>query len=161
MKLISGNMAGILVLLLTSIIMVLIVSSERIKELWKFGVAGGLVVALILVYLMQNVLGFWAFINVDIINVAGIPILLSTAWIPAVITFGYLITKYHEITLMSVIIFIFPLSAVVVHYIFINFGLLQYSHWNLFYTFLTSLVIHLGLTAYLYMSDQLPNSAKI
>ncbi|HZK56567.1 MAG TPA: hypothetical protein VFC84_20615 [Desulfosporosinus sp.] len=157
----SANLAGLTILLLTSIIMVFIVPTEKFKELWKLGLVGGLVIALILVYLMQNVWGFWTFKHVDIINIAGIPILLSVAWIPSVITFGYLMTKYHEITLIGVILFVFPLSAVAVHYIFIQLGLLQYSHWNLLYTFLISLGIHIGLATYLYMSDQLPNLAKI
>lgn len=157
---ISGNMAGLMILLITSVLMILIVPKERIKELFKFGVVGGLVVALVLVYSMQNVLGFWTFNNVDIINIIGIPILLSAAWIPFVITFAHLLNKYHDITSISIIMFAFPLSAVVVHYILINVGLLQYSHWNLFYTFLVSLGIHIGLAGYLYMSDQLPNLTK-
>ena len=151
-------MAGIIILLLTSVLMISIVSMERIKELLKYGLVGGLVVALILVYLMQNVFGFWTFNNVDIINIIGIPILLSSAWIPSVIIFAYLLNKYNQITSIGVILFVFPLSAVVVHYVFINFGLLQYSHWNLFYTFLVSLGIHIGLAGYLYYQSRRRNT---
>ncbi|MEW6183213.1 MAG: hypothetical protein AB1500_08560 [Bacillota bacterium] len=82
--------AGPVIFLGASAIMILNVPPERIKVFFPVGVAGGLGVALALVFLMQNALGYWVFHRVDILSVAGIPLFLSAAWLPIVIIFCHI-----------------------------------------------------------------------
>ncbi|WP_408956560.1 hypothetical protein [Natroniella sp. ANB-PHB2] len=149
------NLAGGLILLLSLFFMFLVVPEQNIKEFFSIGLVGGLVLALILVYLMQNMFGFWNFNNVDILTINDIPLLLSTAWFATVITFSYLLVKFKTISAVLSIIIAFPLAAVVVHYFLINYDLLSYRNWNLLYTFLVSLIIHFGIAYYVYRTNQL------
>lgn len=157
MKLILDNFAGGLILFISLFFMFLVVPEQKIKEFFSIGLVGGLVLALILVYLMQNMFGFWNFHNVDIVTIGDIPLLLSAAWIPTIIIFSYLLVKFKTTSAISSIILGFPLAAVVVHYFLIDYQLLSYANWNLLYTFLVSLSIHLGIAYYLYRTNQLLN----
>ncbi|MCK8818073.1 hypothetical protein MWH28_11960 [Natroniella sulfidigena] len=156
-KLILENLVGGLILLLSLFFMFLVVPEQKIREFFNIGLVGGLVLALILVYLMQNMFGFWNFHNVDIIVIGDIPLLLSVAWLPIIIIFSYLVVKFKTIPAFLSIILSFPLAAVVVHYFLIDYGLLSYTNWNLLYTFLASLLIHLGITYYIYRTNRLPS----
>jgi len=137
------------------IIMFLIVPYTQILKFLNLGLIGGLVVALVLIYFMQNFYGYWDFVNIDIWHFIEIPIFLSAAWIPVVIIFAHFLNKIDYLSPLIFIILIFPAGATFLHYLFIYFDLLAYSDWNLFYTFLVSLGIHSGITYYLFIRNQL------
>jgi hypothetical protein len=151
-NLIFANLAGPMIFIGGLIFMLLIVPWERVKELFWVGIVCGAIVAFILVYLMQNIFGFWIFHQVDLLYIFGVPFLLSTGWIPVVIIFSHLLAQYESWFLAVVATLAFPIVATIVHAFLIINTMLSYHHWDLLFTFLISLVIHLGILGYLYIT---------
>lgn len=149
------NLAGLLVLITALIVMFLLVPLKQIKDLLIVGLVGGLGVAIVLIYLMQNVFGYWVYRSVDFIYVSKIPVLLSAAWIPCIIAFSYLIIKYKQFLTRASLIIAFPLGGLLIHHLLITNQMLEYNNWNLILTFLVSVAIHAGIFAYLYLTKQL------
>ncbi|MDO9534622.1 MAG: hypothetical protein Q7J85_04650 [Bacillota bacterium] len=128
------NLIGPGLFVISFFFMFLVVPWERIKTLLPLGLIGGLGVALILLYLMQNILGFWVFNQVDVINIIRIPLFLSLAWLPFVIAFSHLIAQYRNAILIIGILAAFPLGATLIHLFLLNNGMLTYHNWSLFGT---------------------------
>jgi hypothetical protein len=149
---ILANLAGLLMLIGAGLATILLVPWTRIRQLLPVGLVAGLVTALILVYLMQNVFQFWTFYQVDFLVVGGIPFFLSATWVPLVICYSHLLAQYRRAWSTALLILSFPAGATAVHYLLILNKMLQYQRWNLGYTFLLGLLIHLGIFAYLYRS---------
>lgn len=151
------GIAGPLVFIGGIVLMFLVVPWARIRALLPVGLVGGLGVAITLIYLMQNVLGIWVFRDVDIVTVAGLPVLLAAAWVPIVIVFSHLLAQYRGVALLLVTLLGFPLGATAIHALLVAMGMLSYTNWNLVLTFLVSLGIHLGITGYLWATGRLEN----
>ncbi|MCK8825129.1 hypothetical protein [Fuchsiella alkaliacetigena] len=147
------NLAGPFLLLLGTILMLLVVEWEAIKELLLFGIFGGFGIGLALNYIMQNVFGFWIFQNADLINFFGIPILLSAAWTPVIIIFAYLIIN-SDASMNIGTLLAFPLAAALVQYLLTLNQMLTLNNWNLVFSYLLSLTIHAGLIGALYLIAQ-------
>lgn len=175
---ILDSLGGSFIFLASLIIMFYFVPWTKIKSLALTGLVGGFVVALVLLYLLQNLWGFWEFYRVDLIKIRDIPIILSAAWVPMVITFSYLLTKYvnypeytdktkhanQNSKLLKIVglVILFPALATAVHFLLLANEMLFYHNWNLSLTFLVSLVIHLGILYYLYATGLLKiNTMKI
>jgi hypothetical protein len=153
-NLILENLAGPIIFIGGLILMLLIVPWERIKALFWVGIIGGLLVALILVYLMQNVYHFWVFHQVDLVYIFQIPFFVSAGWIPAIIVFSHLLTQYKSLVLIGIATLAFPTAATLIHILLIANKMLTYHNWNLVLTFLISLVIHIGIVGYLYVTGR-------
>jgi len=97
------------------------------------------------------------FYEVDLISIAGIPLFLSLAWLPFVIAFSHLIAQYKSSILIIVLLAAFPIGATLIHLFLLNNNMLTYHNWSLFGTLLISLVIHLAIAFYLYITGQLIN----
>ncbi len=151
------NLAGPLIFLVALASMFLIVTWKRIKELFWMGIIGGLALALILVLIMQNIYGFWVFYQVDLIYLFKIPFFLSAGWIPIIIIFSNYLLNTKNILLIAAIILSFSAGATGIHYLLIKNNMLTYNNWNLLLTYFQSLLIHIGITAYLYWSGWLGN----
>ncbi|MGI6285845.1 hypothetical protein SEF58_08495 [Neomoorella humiferrea] len=152
-----AGLAGPIVFLAGLILMLLVVPWERVKELALVGLVGGLALAFLVIYLMQNYFGFWAFRRVDLINVGGIPLFLAASWFPLIIVFSHLLAQYKNIMPLLLILLAFPLGATLLHLLLRANGMLFYRHWNLPLTFILSLGIHLVIMAYLYAAGMLDN----
>ena len=155
------NLTSLILLIILTGILFKLVPEDVIKNLFEFSLGAGLLVALVLIYVMQNVYGYWNFSQIDILNIAEIPIFLSACWMPVVIIFAYFISNLDSIFMIIFLNLIFPLGATFLHYIFLLTGQLSYTNWNLFYTFVVSLVIHLAITLYLYLINGLKLDALI
>ncbi|MCL6639283.1 MAG: hypothetical protein K6T80_06345 [Firmicutes bacterium] len=151
------DLFGPIAFLVGAIVMFLIVPWDRVKDRAFFGVVSGLGMALALIYLMQNIFGFWTFRGVDLVYLAGMPVFLAAVWTPLVITFAYLIAHYNNITMVVLILTGFPLIATIAHYFLVENRMLAYSNWNLVYTFFLAAGIHLGIALYLYLTGRLEN----
>lgn len=151
------NLAGPLALVAGTVFMFLVTPWERIKELFWFGLVGGLGLALVLIYLLQNVLGFWLFQRTDLLAVQGVPLLLAAGWIPVVIAYGHLLAQYRSWTQVVLIVLTFPAVATLIHVVMLANNMLFYANWTLPMTFGFSLAIHLALLAYLYLAGRLDN----
>lgn len=158
---IAANLAGMIFFILGTVLMLILVPMDRVIKFSLVGLIGGLGVALCLVHVMQNVFSFWVFKGVDLLYVRGIPIILSSAWIPIEITYSHLTTRAKSwLTRLGLLIAV-PVAAAVAHYILILNKMLTYNFWNLTGTFMVSLAIHIALLAYLYFTgmieeDKLP-----
>jgi len=137
--------------------MMLVVPRERIKDLLLVGIVVGVLMAFALLYLMQNVWGFWILRGVDLFNILGIPFFLTVAWLPIIIAFGHLLAQYRSVAMIGVILLGFPLGATLIHVILLANNMLVYTNWNLAYTFLVSLGLHLAVLVYLQVTGQLEN----
>jgi hypothetical protein len=154
-NLILQNLAGPLIFVGGLILMFLVVPWERVKELFWVGVVCGLVVAVILVFLMQNIFGFWSFHQADLVYLFKVPLFISAGWLPVVIAFSHLLIRSDSFIPATVTILAFPAVATLVHALLIANHMLTYHHWSLFFTFLVALIIHIGIAGYLYASEQL------
>lgn len=135
----------------------LLVPREKIAEYFGFGLVAGPVLGLILLYVMISVLGVWTFSNIDILYIAGIPVFQALTWLPLEIGFAYYFLRSRTSLTYLTVILALPVLATLSHYVYLQLGLLEYSNWYLFSTFLVSLLIHLGLAAYLYYVIQQRN----
>lgn len=155
------GLAGLLVLSLGLFSMYILVPRDRINDIYRFGLVGGLVVALALIYIMQNILGVWVFYRADFFSIAGIPIFMSIAWVPMVIVFSHLMSQAKNLLQAALIIIAFPSGATILKWLLLINGMLAYFNWNLTMTFFLSLAIHIALAGYLFATGRLDNLRKI
>lgn len=151
------NLAGPVIMAAGLIFMFLVTPYERIKELFWFGLVGGLILALVLIHLMQNVFGFWQFQRTDLLVVQGVPVLLAAAWTPVVIAYGHLLAQYRSVALAAAAVLVFPAVATLIHAVLLLNNMLFYAGWSLPMTFAFSLAIHLALLGWLYLTGRLEN----
>lgn len=151
------GLAGPIIFIGGLVLMFLVVPWERIKELSLIGIVGGLGIAIVLIYIMQNALGLWTFFRVDLVNISGIPLFLAASWFPLIVLFSHFLNQYKNMPLLASTLLAFPLGATLLHLFLIANGMLVYTNWNLALTFILSLGIHLAITLYLYATGQLEN----
>lgn len=147
---VAENLAGMILFMLGSVLMLMLVPMDRIIKFSLVGLIGGLGLALVLVYVMQNMFSYWVFKGVDLLYVRGIPILLSSTWIPVEIIFSHLTTKNRSFLTRLGLLIAVPVLAAFLHYLLILNRMLTYNYWNLTGTFLVSLAIHAAILGYLY-----------
>lgn len=90
-------------------------------------------------------------------GLAGVPFLVAASWTPFVIIFSHLLSQYNDIFLVGLNLAFFPLGGTVVHVIMLANQMLTYNNWNLAYTFLAGLMIHVGILIYLYVTGRVEN----
>lgn len=136
------------------IVMLFMVPRVEITRFLWMGLVGGLFLAILLLSIMQNLLGFWIFGDVDFLYLYNIPIALSAVWMPMVITFSYLVSLgVHNMARIAALIVIFASIPVIAHWFLLTQGLLVYIHWSLIHTFMLASAIHVMLYGYLYLSS--------
>lgn len=150
------NLMGLIISTGSLLLMLLTVPWHIIKRIFVFGVVSGFGLAVVLILIMQNWLGFWTFHRVDFLYFDGIPLFLSAAWTPAEIFFAHFLSQYRYAALRFLLIIFIPAIAVAIHFILIWNQMLAYHQWNLFWTFLVSLGIHLGIAFYLNRTYKIP-----
>lgn len=137
------------------VLMLIAVPQICIKRFIWMGIIGGFVLAILILSIMQNLLGFWQFLNVDLVYLSNIPISLSAVWMPLVIMFSYFLsTGINNITRIVAMIAIFASIPVIGHWFLLNQGLLVYRDWSLTYTFILASAIHVMLYFYLHLASQ-------
>lgn len=152
-----ANLAGGLSLAIFTVAMLLVVPAERIRRLALFGILFGGLLGLTVIFTMQNLLGFWAFREVDpgTLTVAGIPILLALAWTPMVVIFAHLLVQYRTPELRLLLWLGFAGMVTGAQYLMIVNTMLVYRNWTLPGTFLFTLAIHAGLMVVLHIMGHL------
>lgn len=110
-----------------------------------------------MIYLLQNVFGYWTYNRADVLHILGVPFLVAASWAPFVIIFSHLLSQYDDIFLVGLNLAFFPLGGTVVHVIMLANQMLTYNNWNLAYTFLMGLLIHIGILMYLYVTGRIDN----
>lgn len=156
------NLPGPVIFLTGMVAMFLVVPWQRIKELFWVGMVGGVVVGIVLVHLWQNVFGFWVYPGPsDLVHIMNLPVFLILSWFSFIIVFAHLLAQYHSYFLIGLINFTFAAGAAVMHFLLLNEGMLIYNNWSLFATFILSLMIHLGITLFLYVTGHMLNAEKL
>ncbi len=137
------------IFLFFSVMMLIFVPRPRIVRLLPFGLVGGFIISLILIYFLGPVFGFWRFNYPSIISVSGIPLFASLSWLPVEIIYahwlyrsGNRLTYYAFWAGMSLFSAVFTQGLVYINY-------LNYFRWNFYYTLIVDLVLHGVLTYYL------------
>ncbi len=151
-KIILRNLVGPIIFLIGATLVFYIIPKEKIKKLLPFGLIAGLGIALLLLYLMQEVWGRWLFYRVDLLYFYEIPFFLSLAWLPMVMLFAYFLKTSSHNLFSFIVILAFPLGATLVHWGLLHNRMLVYHRWDLLGTFGVSLLIHSVLYVYLYFS---------
>jgi len=156
------NLPGPVIFLTGMLVMLLVVPGQKIKELFLIGLVGGIGVGIVLIYVMQNIFGFWVYpLSSDLIYIAALPVFLIAGWFPVIILFAYLLGRYNNSAILLLIILFFPAGATVSHLFMLKGGMLFYNNWGLGETFLQSLGIHLVIALFLYVTGRLVISNKI
>lgn len=151
------GLIGLLVLIFSLCVMFLAAPWERIKGLFFFGLIGGVSMALVLNYIMQNTLNLWIYQRADVLNILGLPFFLLASWTPLVITYGHMLSQYKNFALVGLLMITFSLGSVLVHVLLIGNRMLVYNDWSLALTFILTLAIHGLLAIYLYLTGRLEN----
>lgn len=154
-----GSFTGLAAFIGTAVLMAIVVPQIYIKRFLWMGVVGGVILAILLLSIMQNFLGFWIFGSLDLIYLFNIPIFLSAVWMPLVIMFSYFVSaSINQLFRIAALIGVFALIATISHWFLLSEGLLVYNNWSLIYTFILASAIHVMLYAYLLLASQVQAS---
>jgi hypothetical protein len=144
------DLMGLIIFCGSLLLMLLTVPWQQIERFMLFGIVSGLGIAFLLILIMDHWLGLWEFHRVDFFYLGRIPLFLSAAWSPTEIFFAYFLSRYQQPFLRYLLILFIPGVAAGIHFVLGLNQMLTYQHWNLFGTFLVSLVIHGGLAYFIY-----------
>ena len=129
-----------------------LVPIRRIKELFWFGIIGGIGLAGV-VFVFANLLRVWTTVGgVKIMNL--FPILPGIAWFFPEVIFGNYFPKDHSFFTKALYVLVFAAGSVVAQYIFDFLDMWRNIHWNLFYTFLLATLTHTILALYMEFTSQ-------
>ncbi len=142
---------GPIILAILTAAMMLAVPVERIRRLLPYGIIFGAGLGLIIIFLFQNLLGYWSFHRVDLLNAGRIPVLLALCWLPAEILFAHFMIELRSAGFKCLLWLLMGAAVVGLHYLFITNRLLTFTNWNLLGTFLLTLFIHAGLVVVLHL----------
>lgn len=135
-----------------TIALFLLVPLDRIRQLFVFGLIGGVGLAVV-VFTLASLLNVWT--TIGGIKLFGyIPILPSIAWFFPTVMFGNFFPKSDSWVVRGGWILLFALGSVVLQYVFDVLGMWRSIHWNLFYTFLLAVTTHTLLTFYMMNTEQ-------
>ncbi|MBZ4687219.1 MAG: hypothetical protein PWQ96_839 [Clostridia bacterium] len=130
-----------------SLLFLLPVPGRIIKKYTNFGLVGGFLVGLLVLFSLVNIFKVWSFPRYDFLTIAGFPLLLALTWLPLEIFFAWAFTQEGQWSLATLLGL--PIITTIYHYYLLQRGLVIYHNWNLAYTLLMSLIIHIVLHFYL------------
>lgn len=149
------NLSGISILVALTAVMFLAVPVERIKQLAVFGVIFGGLLPFAVIGTMQNLLGFWHYRAADPVTLAGIPVFLALAWLPAVIIFAHFMVQYSSPLLRLLLWLTIGAAVAWLQYLHIVNGMLVFRNWSLAGSFVLTLFLHGVLLAALHLMGHL------
>ena len=144
------NGAGLIALVVLTVLMFLVVPWERIRALLNFGLIFGVGLPFIVIGLMQNLFGFWTYRGVDPITVAEIPVFLAITWFPSVIIFAHLLVQYRSILLRVLLWLAVAVAVGALQFLLMLNNMLVMQNWTLTATFFLTLFIHAGMAVALH-----------
>ena len=145
----SSSLFWVMLFVLISLIAVFTVPKPRIVITLPFALLSGFVLSFGMMYLYVNVFHWWKFNYTGTFSVAGVPLLSSLSWTPAVIIYTHFLSRlkkkwqfYGYILGASVATAFSVQILVIMNYV-------EFIKWNIFYTFVMALVLFSGLNYYL------------
>lgn len=140
-----ANLGGLIALVVMIVTMLLLVPGERIGRLFPLGTVFGLILGMVTYYLLQNVLQAWHFQHMDLINLAGIPLLMTLAWVPYSIIYFHLLSQYRT-PAHNVLLILFAAAAPTVFQFLLEVnGMVVLNKWAWWGNFLYALIVFNGL----------------
>ncbi len=145
----AGSLFWLFLFVMLSLIMVLTVPESRIWKILPFGLVSGFVLSFGLMYLYVNVFHWWRFNYPGVFSLAGVPLLASLSWTPAVIIYTHFLSWlkkkwlfYGYVAGAALLTALFVQWLVAVNY-------LEFIRWNFFYTVIMALILLSALNYYL------------
>lgn len=149
-----GSLTGIVIFIAGLGVMFLVVPGKYVGRYVWFGLIGGLGMAIVLTSVMQNILGYWQFHDVDILYLSRVPIFLAGVWAPLVMAFAYLVRASKSLYLTGLIIVVFAAAASMAHWFMLIQGTLVYQNWTLLGTFGLAFILHGVLFYYVHLATE-------
>ncbi|RJQ06498.1 MAG: hypothetical protein C4551_08130 [Bacillota bacterium] len=136
------------------VVTLLAVPQENFRRLVPFGIIAGFGLALLINMLGSSIFGLWGFRNV-VWPILGIPFWVLLSWVPAVILFVHYLPETSLARLGWLLLF--PVVFTAIEFLFLRQGLRFFSpDWNLVYSFLLSLGVHILVLSYYLTSVRSP-----
>lgn len=154
-----GSLTGLVAFVASLGVMFFLVPTKYIGRYLWIGLIGGMGLAVLLNIVMQNVLGYWQFHDVDILYLSRVPMFLAGVWAPLVVVFAYLVRTSRSLYLTGLIIGAFAAAASFAHWFMIIQGTLVYQNWTLLGTFILAAILHSGLFYYVHLATEAEKAA--
>ncbi|MCL6580387.1 MAG: hypothetical protein K6U08_02065 [Firmicutes bacterium] len=149
-------MAWVLLAVVLWVVGLLAVPEQAFRRLVPFGVVAGFGLALAVNLVGGPILGLWGFNRVTW-PLLGIPFWVLLAWVPAVILFVYYLPDGS--LARAGWILLFPAVYTAIDYVFLRAGLRHFApNWNIVYSFLLSLGVHLLILSFYLTSVVAPGT---
>lgn len=145
------NLVGLVLFAPAAGLLLLLVPRERIRRLLLFGIVFGAGLGVVIIWLMQNVLGHWAFHHIDFLSVGGIPLLIAFTWLPGEILITHYLMELRRPESRFLLWFFIGAAVVVLQYLFILNGMLTFQGWTLLDSAFLTLALHFGLAVVLHL----------
>jgi hypothetical protein len=124
----------------------LAIPQKDFRRLVPFGVVAGFGLALLVNIMGSSIFGLWGFREV-VWPILGVPFWAVLAWVPAAVAFVYFLPDASLPRLGWLLLF--PAAFTAIDFIFLRAGLFFFSpDWNLAYSFLLSVGLHLLILSY-------------
>ncbi len=148
-------LVGVLALALAAGLVLLLVPRERIRLLLPYGIIFGAGLGVLQIAVLQNMLGYWEFRQIDFLTAGGIPLLIAFTWLPAEILFAHFLMELRR-PAARLMLWLFTGAAVSAgQYLFILNRMLTFQHWTLLDSFFLALATHVALAAVLHLMGYL------
>ncbi len=149
-------LVGLLSMALVAGLVLLLVPRERIRRLLPYGIIFGAGLGVVLIALLQNLLGYWEFRQIDLFTVGAIPPLIAFTWLPAEILFAHYLMELRRPEARFLLWISMGAAVSVFQYLLIlNRMLLFFQNWTLLDSFFLTLALHIGLAAVLHLMGYL------
>jgi len=124
----------------------ILVPRRRIMEFLTLGLVFGLGLAWVIIYVGSVRLRFWVIAN-PLITLGGVPLLISAAWIPAVLIFAHFFPRERTPSLILGYIALFAAGSSGIQWLLARTGYWISLRWSFLHTFLLALGTHSIITA--------------
>ncbi len=133
------------------IAMLIVVPFERIKELFVYGLVGGILLAIGIFLVFSSVLKYWT--TVGSIQFYGIGLLPIIGWFFPTVIFGNYFPKNDSAISKVAYVLLFAVGSVVMQIGFVALGMWRNYNWNYLYTFLLAIAAHTFLALYIMRTE--------
>ncbi len=156
------NLVGPILLSAAAAALFLLMPRERIRRLLPFGIVFGAGLGVVLIAVMQELLGYWEFRQIDFLTARGIPLSIAFTWLPVEVLFAHYLVELRRPESRFLLWFIIGAAVVIFQHLFILNGMLIFRDWTLLDSAFLALALHLGLVVVLHLMGhiRLPDLLK-
>ncbi len=149
------NLVGMLLLIAMLGLLFLLVPRGGIRRLLPYGVVFGAGLGLVFIVVMQSLLGYWEFRDIDFLTVRGVPLLLAFTWLPLEILFAYYLVELRRPAAKILLWIAVGAAVTAIQHLFVLNSMLVFRDWTLLDSFFLALAAHVGLAVVLHLMGHL------